>query len=67
MFKVLILDNLRAVVAKADAVNPRLSVGWLEQTLFADGALIKTHPRQHPAGRSTDRADLPVERGVCDA
>ena len=30
--------------------------------LFAAGQLVKTHPRQRPGGRSTDRADLPVER-----
>ncbi len=30
--------------------------------LFRAGALVKTHPRQPPGGRSTDRADLPAER-----
>ena len=30
--------------------------------LYACGQLVKTHPRQRPGGRSTDRADLPVER-----
>jgi hypothetical protein len=30
--------------------------------LFHGGQLVKTHPRQRPGGRSTDRADLPVER-----
>jgi len=30
--------------------------------LFHRGQLVKTHPRQRPGGRSTDRADLPVER-----
>jgi hypothetical protein len=30
--------------------------------LFHAGQLVKTHPRQRPGGRSTDRADLPVER-----
>lgn len=30
--------------------------------LYARGQLIKTHPRQRPGGRSTDRADLPIER-----
>jgi transposase len=29
-FKVLIPDNLKAVVTEADAVNPRLSPGWLD-------------------------------------
>jgi len=30
--------------------------------LYSGGQLVKTHPRQRPGGRSTDRADLPVER-----
>jgi hypothetical protein len=30
--------------------------------LFHRGQLVKTHPRQRPGGRSTDRTDLPVER-----
>ncbi|WP_370185491.1 hypothetical protein [Rhodococcus wratislaviensis] len=29
-FRVLIPDNLKAVVTEADAVNPRLSQGWLD-------------------------------------
>ena len=57
-------------VAKALYSLPQ---GWIGQyldaradselvRLFAGGALVKTHPRQHPGGRSTDRADLPVDR-----
>lgn len=30
--------------------------------LFAGGALVKTHPRQPPGGRSTDPDDLPAEK-----
>lgn len=30
--------------------------------LFCRGQLVKTHPRQPPGGRSTDRGDLPEER-----
>jgi len=30
--------------------------------LFSAGRLVKTHPRQRPGGRCTDRADLPAER-----
>lgn len=30
MFRVLIPDNLKPVVTDADAVNPRLSTGWLD-------------------------------------
>ena len=33
-----------------------------EVKLYARGQLVKTHPRQRPGGRSTDRADLPDER-----
>jgi hypothetical protein len=29
---------------------------------YADGKLVKTHPRQPPGGRSTDREDLPAEK-----
>ena len=28
--KVLILDNMKPIVAKADSVNPQFTVGWLE-------------------------------------
>lgn len=148
-FKVLIPDNLKPVVTDADAVNPRLSTGWLDYAqhvgfgtdparvrspkdkprvervvqyvrgnfwagedftdladaqeraqrwcaqraglrthgttqqrpaehligghldaradselvkLFARGQLVKTHPRQPPGGRSTDREDLPEHK-----
>jgi hypothetical protein len=30
--------------------------------LYSRGQLVKTHPRQPPGGRSTDRADLPAEK-----
>jgi hypothetical protein len=32
VFKVLIPDNMKTVVTNADAVNPQLSVGWLDYT-----------------------------------
>jgi len=35
VFKVLIPDNLKPVVTDADAVNPRLSVGWLDYSQHA--------------------------------
>jgi hypothetical protein len=51
VFKVLIPDNLRAVVADPDAVNPRLSVGWLDYTQHVgcatDPARVR-HPRDKP-------------------
>ena len=30
--------------------------------LYSAGRLVKTHPRQRPGGRSTDREDLPAEK-----
>ncbi len=30
--------------------------------LYSSGKLVKTHPRQPPGGRSTDREDLPAEK-----
>ncbi|HZE15882.1 MAG TPA: hypothetical protein VE197_09325 [Mycobacterium sp.] len=30
MFKVLIPDNMKAIVVKADTINPQFNVGWLE-------------------------------------
>jgi hypothetical protein len=32
VFKVLIPDNMKAIVTKADTTNPQFSVGWLEYT-----------------------------------
>jgi transposase len=51
VFKVLIPDNLKAVVTDADAVNPRLSVGWLDYAQHAgfatDPARVRT-PQDKP-------------------
>jgi len=51
VFKVLIPDNLKAVVTKADAVNPRLSVGWLDYAqhvgFATDPARVRT-PQDKP-------------------
>ncbi|MGH3999883.1 MAG: IS21 family transposase, partial [Pseudonocardiaceae bacterium] len=50
-FKVLIPDNLKAVVTHADAVNPRLSVGWLDYAqhvgFATDPARVRT-PQDKP-------------------
>jgi transposase len=51
VFKVLIPDNLKAVVTTADAVNPRLSVGWLDYAqhvgFATDPARVRT-PQDKP-------------------
>jgi transposase len=57
VFKVLIPDNLKPVVTDADAVNPRLSVGWLD---YAQHAGFATDP-----ARVRSPKDKPkVERAV---
>jgi len=51
VFKVLIPDNLRAVVTAADPVNPRLSTGWLDYAqhvgFATDPARVRT-PQDKP-------------------
>lgn len=51
VFQVLIPDNLKAVVTDPDAVNPRLSTGWLDYTQHAgfatDPARVR-RPRDKP-------------------
>ncbi len=51
VFKVLIPDNLKAVVTDADAVNPRLNVGWLDYAqhvgFATDPARVRT-PQDKP-------------------
>lgn len=51
VFKVLIPDNLKLVVTEADAVNPRLSQGWLDYAQHAgfvtDAARVKS-PKDKP-------------------
>jgi transposase len=57
VFKVLIPDNLKPVVTDADALNPRLSVGWLD---YAQHAGFATDP-----ARVRSPKDKPkVERAV---
>jgi transposase len=43
----------RKLVARADRSTVRL---------YADGILVRTHPRKPPGGRSTDRADFAPEK-----
>jgi transposase len=51
VFRVLIPDNMPAIVADADAVNPRFTVGWLDYTqhcgLATDPARVR-HAKDKP-------------------
>ncbi|WP_206426091.1 Mu transposase domain-containing protein [Nakamurella antarctica] len=51
VFKVVVPDNMKPVVAKADAVNPQLSVGWLDYSQHAgfhtDTARVRS-PKDKP-------------------
>ncbi|WP_369816165.1 IS21 family transposase [Mycobacterium sp. 852014-52144_SCH5372336] len=51
VFKVLIPDNMSTVVAHADSVNPRFTVGWLEYAQargFATDPARVAHPQDKP-------------------
>ena len=51
VFKVLIPDNMSAIVAQADSVNPRFTVGWLEYAQsrgFATDPARVAHPQDKP-------------------
>jgi len=51
VFKVLIPDNMSAIVAQADSVNPRFTIGWLEYSqargFVTDPARV-AHPQDKP-------------------
>ena len=51
VFKVLIPDNMSAIVAQADSINPRFTVGWLEYAqargFVTDPARV-AHPQDKP-------------------
>jgi len=51
VFRVLVCDNASAIVADADAVNPRFTVGWLDYTQhcgFATDAARVRSPKDKP-------------------
>ncbi len=51
VFKVLIPDNMSALVAHADSTNPRFTVGWLEYSQargFATDPARVAHPQDKP-------------------
>ena len=58
VFKVLIPDNLKAVVTKADAVNPRLSAGWLD---YAQHAGFATDPARVRTPKDKPRVERAVQ------
>ena len=62
VFKVLVPDNMKPIVARADAVNPQFTVGWLEYAqargFVTDPARV-AHPRTShgSSGRSSTCAE----------
>lgn len=58
VFKVLIPDNLKPVVSDADAVNPRLSQGWLD---YAQHAGFGTDPARIRSPRDKPRVERAVQ------
>lgn len=61
-FKVLVPDNLKPVVVDADAVNPRLSRGWLDYAQHA-GFITDTARVRSPTGQTPRRAGGAVRAG----
>ena len=57
-FKVLVPDNLKPVVTNADAVNPRLSKGWLD---YAQHAGFGTDPARVRAPQDKPRVERAVQ------
>ncbi|MBV8446282.1 MAG: IS21 family transposase [Candidatus Dormibacteraeota bacterium] len=58
VFKVLIPDNMKAVVAQADAVNPRFTVGWLE---YAQARGFVTDPTRVASPQDKPRVERAVQ------
>lgn len=58
VFKVLIPDNLKPVVTDADAVNPRLSVGWLD---YAQHAGFGTDPARVRSPQDKPKVERTVQ------
>ena len=58
VFKVLIPDNLKPVVARADAVNPQLSTGWLD---YAQHAGFGTDPARIRSPQDKPRVERAVQ------
>jgi hypothetical protein len=58
VFKVLIPDNTKAIVAAADAVNPRFTVGWLE---YAQARGFATDPARVRSPQDKPRVERIVQ------
>jgi len=58
VFKVLVPDNLKPVVTDADAVNPRLSQGWLD---YAQHAGFVTDPARVRSPKDKPRVERAVQ------
>ncbi len=58
VFKVLVPDNLKPVVISADAVNPRLSAGWLD---YAQHAGFGTDPARVRSPQDKPRVERAVQ------
>ncbi len=58
VFKVLVPDNLKPVVTDADAVNPRLSQGWLD---YAQHAGFGTDPARVRSPKDKPRVERAVQ------
>jgi transposase len=58
VFKVLVPDNLKPVVSAADAVNPRLSTGWLD---YAQHAGFGTDPARVRSPKDKPRVERAVQ------
>jgi transposase len=58
VFKVLIPDNMKAIVAEADPVNPRFTVGWLD---YAQHCGFATDPARVRHAKDKPRVERAVQ------
>jgi hypothetical protein len=66
VFKVLIPDNMKAIVATADPVNPRFTVGWLDYAQHCGFATDSTRVRS-PKDKPRVERTVQYVRGNCFA
>ena len=58
VFKILIPDNMKAIVAKADPVNPQFTVGWLD---YAQHCGFATDPARVRSPKDKPRVERTVQ------